>query len=87
MYKNTIYFHIAAIGKYQEIFDEIYYQIINSKLIDNVDSVNLCVVGENNLYFKPNEKIKINENPSVEEGEFFTLNLIKSFSESVDENH
>jgi len=87
MYKNTIYFHIAAVGKYQEIFDEIYYQIINSKLIDNVDTVNLCVVGESNLFVKPNEKIKIHENPCVEEGEFFTLNLIKSFSESVDENH
>lgn len=87
MHKNTIYFHIAAVGKYQEIFDEIYYQIINSKLIDNIDSVNLCVVGENNLFIKPNEKIKIHENSSVEEGEFFTLNLIKSFSESVNEEH
>ena len=87
MGKSIIYFHIAAIGAYQQIFDEIYSQILNSKLIDEVDSINLCVVGENNLVIDPNKKVKIYENPCVETGEFFTLDLIKSFSESVSENY
>lgn len=86
-YKSVIYFHIATVGNYQKIFDEIYFQIIKSNLINQVDSINFCLVGEGNLYFKPHKKINIYKDPYVETGEFFTLNLIKTFSDSVEENY
>lgn len=84
---SVIYFHIATIGKYQEIFDEIYSQIVESNLIDKINFINLCVVGEGELIVPPHKKIKIYKDSCVESGEFFTLNLIKVFSDSVDKNY
>jgi hypothetical protein len=83
---SVIYFHIATIGKYQEIFDEIYSEIIQSGLIDKVNLLNLSVVGGGELTVQPHSKIKIHKHLYVETGEFFTLNLIKTFSDSIDEN-
>lgn len=85
--KSIIYFHIATVGNYQKIFDEIYSQIVESNLINKVNLVNFCIVGEGNLYFKPHQKIIIHKDPHVETGEFFTLNLIKTFSDSTEENY
>jgi len=87
MTKSVIYFHIAAINKYQEIFDEIYAQIVQSKLIDHIELINFCIVGNHNLVFIPHEKIRVYEDPYVETGEFFTLNLLKTFSDSTEENY
>jgi hypothetical protein len=83
---SVIYFHIATIGKYQEIFDEIYSQIVKSNLINEVEIINLCIVGGGKLEVSLNEKIKIYRDLYVETGEFFTLNLIKQFSESTEQN-
>jgi hypothetical protein len=85
--KSVIYFHIAAVGRYQEIFNEIYSQIVQSKLIDRIDFINLCIVGDHNLVYEYHEKIKIHEDPYVETGEFFTLDLIKKFSEKIEEEY
>ena len=84
---NQIYFHIATIGKYQDIFDEIYSQIIESNLIDQVGSINLCIVGQGDLIIQENDKIKIYQDSDISSGEFFTLNLLKTFSDSVEQNH
>ena len=83
---NTIYFHIGTIGKYQEIFDEIYYEIMESNLINQISTINLCIVGQGDLVIQPNEKIKIHQDSYIESGEFFTLNLLKSFADSTKEN-
>jgi len=85
--RSVIYFHIAAVGRYQKIFDEIYSQIKQSKLIDRIDFINLCIVGDHNLVYEHHEKIKIHEDSCVETGEFFTLNLIKKFSEGIEEEY
>jgi hypothetical protein len=84
---SVIYFHIATIGKYQEIFDEIYSQILESNLINEVKLINLCIVGDGELIFPSHKKIKIYKDPYIESGEFFTLNLIKTFSDSVNEKY
>ena len=84
---NQIYFHIATIGKYQDIFDEIYSQIIESNLINQVGSINLCIVGQGDLIIQENDKIKIYQDSDISSGEFFTLNLLKTFSDSVEQNH
>jgi hypothetical protein len=86
IFPSVIYFHIATIGKYQEIFDEIYSQIVKSNLINEVEIINLCIVGGGKLEVSLNEKIKIYRDLYVETGEFFTLNLIKQFSESTEQN-
>ena len=84
---NQIYFHIATIGKYQDIFDEIYSQIIESNLINQVGSINLCIVGQGDLIIQENNKIKIYQDSDISSGEFFTLDLLKTFSDSVEQNH
>ena len=84
---NQIYFHIATIGKYQDIFDEIYSQIIESNLINQVGSINLCIVGQGDLMIRENDKIKIYQDSDISSGEFFTLDLLKTFSDSVEKNH
>ena len=84
---NQIYFHIATIGKYQDIFDEIYSQIIESNLINKVGSINLCIVGQGDLIIQENDKIKIYQDSDISSGEFFTLDLLKTFSDSVEKNH
>ena len=84
---NQIYFHIATIGKYQDIFDEIYSQIIESNLINQVGSINLCIVGQGDLIIRENDKIKIYQDSDISSGEFFTLDLLKTFSDSVEQNH
>ena len=84
---NQIYFHIATIGKYQDIFDEIYSQIIESNLINQVGSINLCIVGQGDLIIQENDKIKIYQDSDISSGEFFTLDLLKTFSDSVEQNH
>jgi hypothetical protein len=86
IFPSVIYFHIATIGKYQEIFDEIYSQIVKSNLINEVEIINLCIVGGGKLEVSMNKKIKIYRDLYVETGEFFTLNLIKQFSESTEQN-
>ena len=84
---NQIYFHIATIGKYQDIFDEIYSQIIESNLINQVGSINLCIVGQGDLMIQEIDKIKIYQDSDISSGEFFTLDLLKTFSDSVEKNH
>lgn len=84
---NQIYFHIATIGKYQDIFDEIYSQIIESNLINQVSSINLCIVGQGDLNIQESDKIKIYQDSDISSGEFFTLDLLKTFSDSVEKNH
>ena len=84
---NQIYFHIATIGKYQDIFDEIYSKIIESNLINQVGSINLCIVGQGDLIIQENDKIKIYQDSDISSGEFFTLDLLKTFSDSVEQNH
>jgi hypothetical protein len=49
--------------------------------------INLGIVGESELIIPSHKKIIIYKDPYIESGEFFTLNLIKTFSDSVNENH
>lgn len=84
---KIIYFHVATIGNHQEIFDEMYYQIEKSNLIENVDLLNVCIVGDSNLNVSSNDKINVYRTDEVSEGEFYTLNKIKSFSDSSSTNN
>lgn len=80
--KIVVFFHVATIGNYQEIFDEIYSKIHKSNLFDEIDLLNICIVGNGELHYKENKKIMIYKNSNLEEGEFFTLEILKLFSNS-----
>ena len=74
---NTCFIHVATIGKYQEIFDEI-VSYIDFNFFKNV-YVN--VAGEGNLIL--NDRIvELYPRCDLEDYEFSTLNLIKDFSEN-----
>lgn len=85
--KSAIYFHVGTIGEYQQIFNEIYSEIKESGLLDEVESLTIGVVGSGELEIENNDKIKVHTNPNLELGEFFTLDLLKSFSNSATENY
>ena len=54
----NIYFHIATIGEYQVIYDELINKIIESNLIDRVDNLFVCIVGDHILKSVNHDKIK-----------------------------
>lgn len=82
---SQLYFHVATIGNYQEVFDEIYQALIRSTLRNFLNQINICVVGEGELKFPFDSKIKIHKG-SVSQGEFFTLKKIEERSKQLEEN-
>ncbi len=85
MKKNEIFFHIATIGNYQEVFDEIYYEINKSSLIDKIDKITICIVGKEKVRIPEDKKISIIKNKSIELGEFFTLDILKKYCDSIND--
>ena len=43
------YFHLATIGEYQTIYNELVGKMIESNLIDKVDTLYICIVGDGDL--------------------------------------
>jgi len=82
--KIKIFFHIATIGGYQNIVDSILDTVFKSGLIDLADELILSVVGEGEVKFPINNKIRIERIPDIPSGEFYTLEKIKEFSDSCD---
>ena len=82
-----IYFHIATIGNYQEIVDEMFKVLIDSKLALQAKKINLCIVGTETVNYPKLENITVNQSDDINFGEFYTLNKIKDFSDNVEINH
>lgn len=81
---SLIYLHVATIGNYQEIFDEIFSSIEESHLIENIDSLNVCIVGSGHLSCPNHSKISVTQYGDVSEGEFYTLDKIKKISDATE---
>lgn len=80
------FFHIATMGEYQVIFDELITKIINSKLIDNIDELNIGVANHGgNLIQYNHDKIKYHSLIN-NDFEFPTLQLIEDEINKTDEN-
>lgn len=77
----AVYFHIATILNYQNIFDEIFASIKKSDLLEVAD-INLCVVGNETFGYENHPNVLVHKHPHVEAGEFFTLQKIKELSNS-----
>lgn len=84
--KIRIYFHVATIGNYQNIFDEMFGNIMNSGLATEADRIYISVVGNGNLEYPKLSNIRYSQYPDISVGEFHTLNKIKGYSDSFDGN-
>lgn len=72
-----IYFHIATIGNYQEIVDEVFYSLNKVNLIEIADKIKLCVVGQGKVNYLLNKNIEYYQIPDINVGEFYTLKFIE----------
>lgn len=94
MDKVVVFLHVAMVNNYQEIFEEIVTEIVESKLIDRLDFLKVCVVGSGNLMIPENKNIIIDFDPiastdplkSFNYGEFYTLTKLKQYVNELEEN-
>jgi hypothetical protein len=80
--KIIVFFHIATIGNYQEIVDEILFSLNKNNLINIADIINLCIVGDGELNIPTNFNFKINQISDINIGEFYTLKQIEIYSKN-----
>ncbi len=84
--KIIVYFHVATIGNYQAIFDEMFGNILVSGLATDADRIYISVVGTGQLEHPKLHNIRYSQHPDVSIGEFHTLSKIKMFSDISDDN-
>jgi hypothetical protein len=84
--KIRVYIHVATIGNYQEVFDEIFGSLLLSGLISDADKIFISVVGAGQLEYPNYPNISYSQLPEVSVGEFHTLDKIKTYSDSFDGN-
>lgn len=72
-----IFFHVATINNYQEIFDELYNQIKISGLFEKIYKLNICTTGPNQLRFENSPKINYKNFLELDKFEFPTLQEIE----------
>ena len=75
---NVVFFHIATIGNYQHMVDNI-IKLINTYLINNVDKVYLSYVGSGNIIDPGGKYEVIHLTTDLQSYEFPTLNYIKQY--------
>lgn len=84
---NVVFFHVTLINNYQEVFDEMYGEMLSSGLVDFVDVVNLVVLGTGDFNVPVHDKVKVlYTSPDINEYEFATLNLLRGHCENNDGN-
>ena len=84
----AVFVHVATVNKYQEVFEELFGEVIDSGLLDYADSVRVCAVGNGDLMIPEADNIIVDFDPSASEnssqsinyGEFYTLTKIKEFA-------
>ncbi len=81
-----VFFHVATIGNYQEVVDEIFNTIMNSELINNVDRIVVSIVGNQYVSFPDHDKIVKEHSFHIDKGEFVTLQRIKDLADESKSN-
>ena len=79
------FLHIATMGVYQEIFDEMIGLIIESKMLDTVE-LTVCVVGDGVLNVEQMENVRVRRVGNIDEYEFVTHQLIEDEINKTNEN-
>jgi hypothetical protein len=82
-----VFFHIATIGNYQEVVDEMFIELTNSGLINVAKEINLCIVGDEPVKLPNFKNMVVHQSDNILFGEFYTLNKIKEFSNKTTNNH
>lgn len=81
-----IYFHLATMGEYQVIHDELIQIINESNLLNENIMLKVCVVGDGFLHKKHNEKISYLNVGNINQYEFPTLQEIENDIEKIEQN-
>ena len=81
--KTIVYFHIATIGNYQEVVNEIFGSLTETNLINVADSINICIVGNGELNIPINWNTKTNRIFDIDIGEFYTLKQIEMYCKNT----
>ena len=84
--KKIIYFHIATIGNYQKIVDEVFESLNKTNLINLADKINLCIVGDGKVFCQSSPNIEYFYNSDINTGEFFTLKQIELYAKQTQTN-
>jgi hypothetical protein len=84
--KILAYFHLATIGQYQQIYEELINKVLDSGLIDSVDFLYTCVVGDGHLNEIHHEKIITIRVGEISDYEFPTLSKIEKDISETSEN-
>ncbi len=81
MIKNVCFIHVATVGNYQEIFNQILNYFEESNIYDELDSVYVNIAGDKNIYIPRITKMKIiAQRANLTDFEFSTMNLIRNYS-------
>jgi len=78
--KNSIFFHIATVNHYQKIVDEIISGIFKSGLVNEIDHINIGIVGNGSVILPENKINILYKNGDLSLFEFPTLNFLKQFA-------
>jgi len=84
--KINIYFHLATIGEYQTIYKELINKIIESNLINKINTLFVCIVGDGNLQSIHHDKIENIKVGNIHDFEFPTLEKIENDISSINDN-
>ena len=82
----NIYFHLATIGEYQLIYEELINKVIESDLISKINTLFVCIVGDGNLNPIHHDKIKTIKVGNVQDFEFPTLEKIENDISLINDN-
>lgn len=81
--KIIVFVHVATIGNYQEVVNEIFESLTKTNLINTADSINVCVVGDGELNIPTNWNLKINQTSDINIGEFYTLKQMETYCKNT----
>jgi len=82
--RTSIFFHIATIGNYQAVVDEIFAAIYSSYLIDEVDNIFLGIVGDGDVFYKKDKVIELYREAKLDSYEIPTLLMLRNFARKSD---
>lgn len=81
-----VFYHLATMGEYQDIFNEMMGVVIASGILDKVD-FNVCITGDGILTIPPAmEGVKVHRVGGMHEFEFPTHQLMEDVIHETDEN-
>jgi len=80
--KNVCFYHLATIGNYQKITNDIFALLDKSRLYEKLDHIFINIAGNEKVILPNKEKISIfQEIAELNEFEFSSINRIKKYAD------